>query len=161
MLDDHRHAELFLSDLVDAASSLLTDAAPPADERVARVPDARTVRYYQSVGLVDRPRRYQGRRAVYGFRHLLQVVAVKLLQGQGYSLSRVQEGLAGQPTPQLEHAVRQALGLAAAEPSTASPDALVSARLAPGVIVTVDPSLIDDPEALITILHNALREESP
>ncbi len=52
----------------------------PEDQRVRAVPDARTVRYYQSIGLVDRPER-EGREAVYRWRHLLQVVAVKLTAG--------------------------------------------------------------------------------
>ena len=105
-------AELGLADLTNAADALLAHTSAPraaADGRVRAAPDVRTIRYYQSIGLVDRPLRYDGRRAVYGRRHLLQAVVVKLLQGEGLSLAQIQTALQGAPTPKLEAAVREAL----------------------------------------------------
>ena len=63
--------------------------------RVRSVPDRRAVRWYGTIGLVDRPAAMQGRTALYGTRHLMQIVAVKRLQAQGRSLAEIQAELAG------------------------------------------------------------------
>ena len=105
-----RDAELSLEELVQAASDLLAAAPEPADARVQPLPDARTIRYYQTSGLVDRPLRYAGREARYGYRHLLQVLAVKLLQRHGHRLARIQNALAGLTDDRLQSAVIDGLG---------------------------------------------------
>jgi len=61
----------------------------------ARPPDARAVRWYASIGLVDRPVGGRGRGARYGVRHLRQLVAVRRLQADGWSLADIQGRLAG------------------------------------------------------------------
>ena len=63
--------------------------------RVRAVPDPRTIRYYTTLGLLDRPAAMQGRTAYYGRRHVLQLVAIKRLQARGLSLVEVQRCLAG------------------------------------------------------------------
>jgi DNA-binding transcriptional MerR regulator len=63
--------------------------------RVRDVPDLRTIRYYTTIGLLDRPAAMRRRTALYGRRHLLQLVAVKRLQAQGLSLRAVQERMLG------------------------------------------------------------------
>src|SRR5512135_1920463 len=91
-LDRYRDAELTLGDLVAAAARLLRRLdVRPDDGRVALEPDARGVRYYQGIGVLDRPTRYDGRRAIYGFRHLLQLLAVKRLQQEGHPLHLIQQ----------------------------------------------------------------------
>lgn len=67
-------------------------AAP--NGRVREVPDARTIRWYQTTGLVDRPE-IRGRTAYYSRRHLLQLLAIKRLQSKGLPLSEIQAKLAG------------------------------------------------------------------
>src|SRR5690606_21809637 len=67
---------------------------PPANGQVRAVPDLRTIRYYTSLGLLDRPLEMQGRTALYGRRHLLQLVAIKRLQAEGRSLGEIQAELA-------------------------------------------------------------------
>ena len=59
------------------------------------VPDLRTIRYYTTLGLIDRPAEMRGRTALYSRRHLLQLVAIKRLQARGLSLAQVQEQLLG------------------------------------------------------------------
>jgi hypothetical protein len=87
--------ELDLDALCARAAQLLEHAgADTADGRVRERPDPRTVRYYQTLGLLDRPLRYDGRRALYSHRHLMQVVAVKCLQARGLSLAQAQQALA-------------------------------------------------------------------
>jgi len=63
--------------------------------RVRDLPDLRTIRYYTTLGLLDRPAAMRGRTALYGFRHLLQLVAIKHLQARGLSLAAVQERVIG------------------------------------------------------------------
>src|SRR3954466_4535837 len=62
---------------------------------VRQVPDLRTIRYYTTIGLLDRPAEMRGRTALYGLRHLLQLVAVKKLQARGLSLSQIQQEMTG------------------------------------------------------------------
>jgi hypothetical protein len=63
--------------------------------RVRDLPDRRAIRWYTTIGLVDRPAAIRGRTAMYGPRHLLQLVAIKRLQAQGRSLVAIQAELAG------------------------------------------------------------------
>src|SRR6516164_5237389 len=63
--------------------------------RVRDVPDLRTIRYYTTLGLLDRPAAMRGRTALYGSRHLLQLVAIKRLQARGLTLAEVQQRVLG------------------------------------------------------------------
>ena len=54
--------------------------------RIRDLPDSRSIRWYSTIGLVDRPLGTRGRNALYGPRHLLQLVAVKRLQAAGREL---------------------------------------------------------------------------
>ncbi|ETW23934.1 MerR family transcriptional regulator [Mycobacterium gastri] len=85
-----------LDELVRRVALSLADPAYPGapNGRVRELPDRRAVRWYTTAGLVDPPAK-QGRTAVYGPRHLLQIVAVKRLQAHGHSLAEIQAGLAG------------------------------------------------------------------
>lgn len=110
VLGVYRDKEYGLEELVGQARFLLERAAFSLDdERVAEYPDARTIRYYQTIGVVSKPLRYKGRRAVYGYLHLLQVVATKLLQAQGHSLAQIQKTLLGSSIADLEAALDQEL----------------------------------------------------
>src|SRR6266536_1345244 len=88
-----------LDDLVDRVQAALAgDRYPGAPNgRVRDVPDRRAVRWYAPLGLVDRPAGMRGRVALYGPRHLLQLVAVKRRQAEGRSLAEIQAELAGAP----------------------------------------------------------------
>ena len=68
-----------------------------ANRQIRAVPNARTLRYYTTIGLLDRPAEMRGRTALYGWRHLLQVIAVKRLQEQGLTLVDIQQRLIGRP----------------------------------------------------------------
>ena len=94
--------ELTLPELVEALPGLLAGGyAGAASGRVRDLPDARTVRWYQTLGMIDRPVAFRGRTALYGRRHLLQLAAIKKLQSSGFSLSDVQRGLAGRNDAEL------------------------------------------------------------
>lgn len=76
--------------------------------RVSERLTARTVRYYTSLGLVDRPLGYQGGRARYGARHLLQLLAVRALQADFMPLPEIQKRLYGRSDRELEEIVEAA-----------------------------------------------------
>jgi hypothetical protein len=77
------------------ALALSVDYDGPANSRVREVPDQRTIRYYTTLGLIDRPAEMRGRTALYRPRHLWQLVAIKRLQARGLTLSEIQERLVG------------------------------------------------------------------
>jgi len=81
-LSDRIERELTARGLLGAAS----------DARVSAAPDARTVRYYTTLGLLDRPR-IEGRQARYGERHVLQLLAIKALQAADLPLGEIQRRL--------------------------------------------------------------------
>jgi hypothetical protein len=82
-----------LAERVDAA--LAVDYHGQSSGRVRDVPDRRAIRWYTTIGLIDRPVAHRGRTALYGPRHLLQLVAVKRLQAKGLPLVAIQQELAG------------------------------------------------------------------
>ncbi|HYT24918.1 MAG TPA: MerR family transcriptional regulator [Actinomycetota bacterium] len=88
------------------AAALAVDYDGQASGRVRDVPDQRAIRYYTTLGLVDRPAAMRGRTALYGPRHLLQLVAIKRLQARGLSLAAVQAELAGVGEADLERIAR-------------------------------------------------------
>ena len=79
-----------LSELVAEAATRLAALPPPKNGQVRAVPDERTIRYYGSIGLLDRPAAMRGRTALYDQRHLAQVVAIKRMQSAGHSLADIQ-----------------------------------------------------------------------
>jgi DNA-binding transcriptional MerR regulator len=96
-----------------------------ANGQVRAVPDRRTIRYYTTLGLIDRPAEIQGRTAFYGLRHLLQLVAIKRLQTRGLSLAEIQHQLLGATDATL-HQIAQL----PADLETSSPPAPPDAALA-------------------------------
>lgn len=162
-----RHAEFDLDTLVATARAALRRARLRIEDgRVADAPDARGIRYYQTLGLLDRPLRYDGRRAIYGYRHLLQFLAIRRLQGEGYSLAVIQSTLPAQPTSALEASLARIFDAGRAEPldeaaaaaaagdgarvgeaarpeeSLPPPRRVLSGDVAPGVTLTIDPGRV-------------------
>ena len=78
-----------LSELVREVGARLDALPTPKNGQVRAVPDDRTIRYYGTIGLLDRPA-MRGRTALYGRTHLAQVVAIKRLQTMGRSLAEIQ-----------------------------------------------------------------------
>ena len=79
-----------LSELVAEVAARIAALPAPSNGQVRAVPDERTVRYYGTIGLLARPLAMRGRTALYGRRHLAQVVAIKRLQTMGQSLAEIQ-----------------------------------------------------------------------
>lgn len=92
-------AEWTIDELAARVAAVLDDDAYPGapNGRVRDVPDARTIRWYATIGLVDRPAAMRGRTALYSHRHLLQLVAIKRRQAQGRRVAEIQAELVGAP----------------------------------------------------------------
>ena len=88
--------------LVDAAGMRPTNASARA------APSARSVRFYVANGLLDRPEG-TGTSATYGYRHLLQLLAIKIRQREGQSLETIKREMAGIAGDALERRVAQSL----------------------------------------------------
>src|ERR1700723_52466 len=88
------------------AVALSADYIGSSSGRVRDVPDIRTIRYYTTLGLIDRPAEMRGRTALYGRRHLLQLVAIKRLQAHGQTLAEIQAQLVGQTDAALARIAR-------------------------------------------------------
>lgn len=84
-----------LSELVDDLAAAMAGWPDPANGQVRALPDQRTLRWYGTIGLLDKPLSWRGRTALYGRRHRLQVLAVKRLQSAGWPVARIQERLLG------------------------------------------------------------------
>ena len=100
-----------LSDQVNAwcAQQEIAPVSGQAGENVSE----RSIRYYRTLGLVDAP---EG--GGYGEKHLLQIIAIRLLQAQGMPLRRIRELLYGRSLEELREVRRR--GLAEAVRATAS-----------------------------------------
>jgi len=85
-----------MDELVERVAAALTaEYSGAPNGRVRDLPDRRAIRWYTTTGLVDRPVGMRGRTALYGRRHLLQLVAVKRRQAQGHTLAAIQAELHG------------------------------------------------------------------
>lgn len=93
--------------LVDAAGVRPTNAAARA------ALSARAVRFYVANGLLGRPDG-RGTAATYGYRHLLQLLAIKIRQREGQTLEVIKRELAEQTGDALERRVAQVLAPALA-----------------------------------------------
>jgi hypothetical protein len=79
-----------LSALVTEVERRIAALPAPRNGQVRAIPDERTIRYYATIGLLDRPSAMRGRTALYGRKHVAQVIAIKRLQTMGRSLAEIQ-----------------------------------------------------------------------
>ncbi|GLZ75473.1 hypothetical protein Afil01_02800 [Actinorhabdospora filicis] len=152
-----------LAELV--ARALSYDYTGAASGRVTDVPSVRVIRWYQTIGLVGRPAETRGRTALYGPRHLRQIVAVKRLQAEGHSLADIQARLLGASDDVLTEVARVPDTLPTAGPAGEGPAAVPVPDVmtppagagqrrfwaqrpaeAPGVDDSVPPRIVFDPE---------------
>jgi DNA-binding transcriptional MerR regulator len=110
-----------IEQLRDAVAAALEEGyTGPPNGRIRDVPEERTIRYYTTLGLIDRAAEMRGRTALYGRRHLLQLVAIKKLQAKGQTLAEVQRALTGQSDAALARlaAIKAVQAPAAAKPAS-------------------------------------------
>lgn len=84
-----RHAPWNARGLAAHAAALVDSAGvKPTNASARAVPSARAVRFYVANGLLDRPEG-AGTSATYGYRHLLQLLAIKVRQREGQTLDAI------------------------------------------------------------------------
>lgn len=86
----------------------------PANGQAATEMTARTLRYYRTLGLLDAPT--EGGGTGYGQHHFLQAAAVRVLQGHGLPLTRIQALLFARSDAELQDILDSAGDAAAALP---------------------------------------------
>jgi hypothetical protein len=125
-------------------SALAVGYGGPANGRVRGVPDRRAIRWYTTIGLVDRPLAMRGRTALYGERHLLQLVAIKRRQAEGRSLAEIQAELTGATDMVLRLIAQLPPGTGAPAGATPAPR---TDRFWSTVPIRVDPMDVHSPPA--------------
>lgn len=135
---------------------LETRKIPNPGGRVSQVLSARTIRYYTSLGLVDRPLAYDGGVAKYGPRHLLQLLAIKILQAEYLPLPEIQKQLFGRSESDLKEVVDSATRVEESTESRppARNETWLTRRVVPGLRL-----LLDDRDLFLEWLRGHSREE--
>jgi DNA-binding transcriptional MerR regulator len=97
-------ARVTLDELANEVQTMLGEKGlleAQADGRISSAPDPRTVRYYTTLGLLDRPEIVE-REARYARRHVLQLCAIKAMQAAGSPLAEIQTRLYSKTDSELE-----------------------------------------------------------
>jgi hypothetical protein len=144
-----------MEELVDRVHAALADEYPGAPNgRIRELPDRRSIRWYATIGLVDRPLGTRGRVALYGPRHLLQLVAIKRRQAAGRTLAQIQAELTGASDDVLSATARVPGELLGSDgeptPGPARPDFW---RHAPGPAPSAEPVVVSAGPAPSTSLR--------
>lgn len=93
-----------MNSLLDTACELIPSLIGTQSRyKVSELPTERTLRYYMSMDLMDRPAAKRGTLSIFTYRHLLQVLAVKHLQSQYIPLRRIRTLLRGASNRELEN----------------------------------------------------------
>jgi DNA-binding transcriptional MerR regulator len=146
--------------LVDAAGMKPTNASARA------APSARAVRFYVAHGLMDRPEG-AGTAATYSYRHLLQLLAIKIRQREGQTLEVIKQELRETSGDSLERRVAQSLapalllGGAAAQAAPAGDDRTMRWRrvtILPGVELHVRDDLALAREEALVAVRDVVRQ---
>jgi hypothetical protein len=99
-----------LRDLAALAGGILdASGVVPVNAAARARPSERTIRFYVARGLVSPPDG-RGTAAVYSYRHLLQVLAIKLRQMEGATLESMAKEFAGMTGDLIERRAASALG---------------------------------------------------
>jgi DNA-binding transcriptional MerR regulator len=119
ILDAIPHDGVGLDEIAERANDVLDSRhVVVRDGRASERIDPRTIRFYQTLGIVPKPA-YEGRKALYGREHLVRVVVAKLLQSEGHSLAQIQAALPARATDDLVAALL-AVGADAGEANEAA-----------------------------------------
>jgi len=95
-----------INELLNVANNFIVHIAPEQpSERVSNILTERNVRYYINQGLVDRPTGKDGVSALYEYRHLLQLIALKKLQLAYIPVKRIAEILSGKNESELHQII--------------------------------------------------------
>ena len=88
----------------------------PASGQAGELVSERNIRFYRATGLVDAP---EG--GGYGEKHLLQIIAIRILQAQGLPLRRIRELLFGRTLAELREVQKRGVAEARTLASARTP----------------------------------------
>jgi hypothetical protein len=110
LLRAHSHHAPWNARGLAAHATALVDAAGmrPTNASARATPSARSVRFYVANGLIDHPEG-KGTAATYHYRHLLQLLCVKIRQREGQTLDTIKTEMQGVTGDLLEKRVAQSL----------------------------------------------------
>jgi DNA-binding transcriptional MerR regulator len=104
-----RHAPFNARSLAAHATALVDQAGiRPTNASARAAPSARSVRFYVANGLLDRPEG-AGTSATYNYRHLLQLLAIKIRQREGQTLEAIKREMREVSGDSLERRVATSL----------------------------------------------------
>jgi DNA-binding transcriptional MerR regulator len=104
-----RHAPWNARGLAAHATSLVDAAGMrPTNASARATPSARAIRFYVASGLLDHPEG-KGTAATYHYRHLLQLLAIKIRQREGQTLDVIKTEMLGVTGDLLEKRIAQSL----------------------------------------------------
>jgi DNA-binding transcriptional MerR regulator len=110
LLTTFRDKDFSIDELVAVARDLIEEASISQGRwKVSQHPDARTVRYYMSTGVLKKPSRYEGTAARFDYDHLLKLLAIKALQARFLPLQRIKELIGAKHGQDLERIVLEIL----------------------------------------------------
>jgi DNA-binding transcriptional MerR regulator len=92
-----------VAELAEEAAKILFESGTVQERGTVRdAPDERTVRYYLAEGLLTPAEDKQGTASVFGYLHLLQLLAVKKLQAEHLPIRKIKELVGGRTERELE-----------------------------------------------------------
>ncbi|HWR98907.1 MAG TPA: MerR family transcriptional regulator [Candidatus Methanoperedens sp.] len=142
----HRYrgeASLTLPRIVTILKEQLPRIAPEQTRyRVTTVPTERTIRYYAARGLVDHPLGRKGQLALYGYRHLLQILAVKYLQSHYLPLRKIKSLVENASNRDLEQLIPEHSSASWAHPGFTRDDRKVVADGVPYPLARAQPPAV-------------------
>lgn len=157
-----RHAPWNARGLAAHATALVdAGGVRPTNASARAAPSPRAIRFYVASGLLDHPKG-AGTAATYGYRHLLQLLAIKIRQREGVTLEVIKREMGDVTGDALERRVASALAPALAVGADAvaqrSDDAPVAAWRRVAVADGIELHVRDDSPAADEDTLIAMRE---
>jgi DNA-binding transcriptional MerR regulator len=112
LLSQQRNREFVgTTELAAAATEMILTLGPVQDRGTVKdVVEERTVRYYQSEGLLETPSEKRGTASVFGYKHLLTLVVIKTMQSKNLPIRKIKEIIREKSEGELEQLYRDFSG---------------------------------------------------
>ena len=115
--------------LLEILKEQIPQVAPSQTKyKVTDMPTARTIRFYTANSLVDKPVSRKGVNALYGYRHLLQILSIKYLQSQYLPLLKIKSLVENADNRELEMLIPAIAPVTATHRGIAREDLRITAR---------------------------------